>query len=105
MEEAIRLIRQEAVNNITVTSLSHIIGVSESRLSHLFKEQTGLTIKRYILLCKWRKTYLDMLSDKNITISAIDGGFASSSHFSKMNTSFTGITAKNMKRDSILIKK
>lgn len=61
-------------------------------------------IKKYILLCKWKASYLQMLISKDVTSSAMNSGFCAPSHFSKVNTELTGITAKHMNSHRTLIK-
>lgn len=62
-------------------SLCRTVCLSESRLSHLFKEQVGIALNRYIVLDKMKKTYLHYTRSGNITEAALAAGFYSSSHF------------------------
>ena len=64
-----------------ISSLCKNVCLSESRLSHLFKEQVGIALNRYIVLDKMKKTYLHYTRSGNITEAALAAGFYSSSHF------------------------
>ena len=70
--------------------------LSESRLSHLFREQVGISIASYIMFSKLAKTYKYMLAGENVTQSAIHAGFSSSSHFASVNQSLFGICVKDI---------
>ena len=39
----------------SLEEFSKIVSLSESRLSHLFKEQVGIPLKSYIVLCKLKR--------------------------------------------------
>lgn len=58
--------------------------LSESRFSHLFKENTGLSFSHYLVILKMRKFYEGYLAGRNITDAAINAGFSSSSHFAEV---------------------
>ncbi len=65
----------------TFTQLVHL---SESRLSHLFKKNVGMSIKKYALWCKLRatiETHLDKKED--LFASLIQSGFYDHPHFSR----------------------
>lgn len=73
--------------------LCRIACLSESRLSHLFKEQVGISVAGYLLLSKLAKTYGYLSDGANITDAAIKAGFASPSHFAAVNKKQFGISA------------
>lgn len=56
--------------------------LSKSRLSHLFKEETGMTLHSYLAFEKLRKTHEYYLNGESLTDSCIKAGFNSSSHSS-----------------------
>lgn len=58
--------------------------LSESRFSHLFKGNTGLSFSHYMVILKMRKFYEGYLAGKNITDAAINAGFSSPSHFAEV---------------------
>lgn len=55
--------------------------LSESRFSHLFRENTRLSFSHYLVILKMRKFYEGYLAGMNITDAAINVGFSSPSHF------------------------
>lgn len=80
------------------------IGLSESRLAHLFKEETGIPLKSYIVLHKLQRVYESIFNGENITTAALNVGFNSSSHFAYTNKMMTGMSATNIIRDSEFLK-
>lgn len=91
--------------DISVSDLCHQVGVSKSYLSHMFREQTGITINNYMLLLKWKKSFTELLAKRNVTIAAMEGGFCSSAHFSTVNRKLTGIQAKEYTKYCTMAKK
>lgn len=84
--------------------LANEVGLSESRLSHLFKAETGVPLKSYIVLHKLQKTYDSIFQGENITTAALNGGFDSPSHFAYTNKLMTGMAASNILKDSEFLK-
>lgn len=67
--------------------------LSKSRFLHLFKEETGIDLKNYLLIKKLEKTYYYVTKMKmNITDAAIKAGFSSASHFSSACKKHYGIS-------------
>lgn len=80
------------------------IGLSESRLAHLFKEETGIPLKSYIVLHKLQRAYESIFNGENITTAALNAGFDSPSHLAYTNKMLTGMSATNIIRDSEFLK-
>ena len=78
--------------------------LSESRLSHLFKEETGIPLKSYIVLHKLQKAYESIFNGESITMAALSAGFDSSSHLAYTNKMMTGMSATNIIKDSEFLK-
>ncbi len=66
--------------------------LSESRLSHLFKEQMGIALGSYLVLEKMKKGYLHYKNTGNITEAALNAGFDSPSHFAATCKRMFGIS-------------
>ncbi|HEY4198280.1 MAG TPA: AraC family transcriptional regulator [Mucilaginibacter sp.] len=77
--------------NIKLSELSDVSFLSEGRLSHLFKEQLGISVHQYIL---WKRIILAVSKSRkgaSLTECAYAVGFADSSHFSKAFVKMFGI--------------
>lgn len=84
--------------------LSQQISISESRLAHLFKRETGIPLKSYIVLRKLQSAYELIFKGENITTAALNAGFDSPSHLAYTNKMMTGMSATNIIRDSGFLK-
>ena len=66
--------------------------LSQSRLSHLFREQVGISLHRYLALDKMKKGYIYYRKYGNITDAAMRAGFDSPSHFAATCKRMFGIS-------------
>lgn len=76
------------------------LSLSESRLAHLFKEQTGIPLKSYIVMHKLERAYKALMNGSNITTAAMDAGFDSTSHLAYTNKKMTGMSISAITKDS-----
>lgn len=65
----------------SIKYLADNVFLSSSRLSHLFKEQTGIPLKSYIILHQMERAFDELFAGKNITEASMIAGFDSPSHF------------------------
>ncbi len=72
---------EEEVPEDAVDFLCKKVFLSKSRLSHLFKENLGISLSSYLAWEKMRKGYIHFQKYGNITEAAIRAGFDSPSHF------------------------
>ena len=75
-------------------SLNQLTGeacLSEGRLIHLFKEQVGIPIRKYILWNRLQTAVQGVLTGQNLTQAAHHAGFADSAHFSRTFSDMFGI--------------
>src|SRR5581483_8629361 len=63
--------------------LAREVGLSASRLAHLFRAATGIPVRRYILWCRLRAAVQSALQSGNLTEAAHAAGFADSAHLSR----------------------
>ena len=66
--------------------------LSKSRFSHLFKEQAGVSLHRYLALDKMKKGYIHFMRTGSITDAAMYAGFDSPSHFAATCKRMFGIS-------------
>lgn len=89
----------DSISDGTLDELAGHVFLSKSRLSHLFKEQVGISLNQFLVIEKMRKTYEYLNKGYNITDAAIKAGFNNSSHFANTNKSMLGLTANELKND------
>lgn len=86
-----RLISGEWLN-YSVKEIAEAVFLSESRLTHLFKEHTGISLKSYILIRKMERAYKFVTSGGKITQAAQEAGFSSSAHLAYTCKTLTGVS-------------
>lgn len=71
--------------------LAMLIGLSESRMQHLFKAQIGIPIRRYVLWMRLRHVLELALSGSTLTTAAHSAGFSDLAHFTRTFRATFGI--------------
>lgn len=78
--------------DLMVETLKGFTNLSESRLSHLFKSNIGISLKKYLIWTKLKSTIKDHLNSKDDLFSAlIKNGFYDQPHFSKSFKNMLGV--------------
>lgn len=98
IETAIQIIHRELHRNLPIGELASEVRLSPWHFIHLFKSQTAVTPKQYILQLRMKRaeSLLDnsFLSVKEI---AADVGFADRSHFSREFKRYWGMTPSEIR--------
>ncbi|PLX21256.1 MAG: hypothetical protein C0597_03540, partial [Marinilabiliales bacterium] len=81
--KCIQIIKESHADDINLHNLKKEIHLSASRLRHLFKQETGTTIKKFLRHRKLVKSLQAMFENKNLTESSFIGGFSDQPHFTK----------------------
>ena len=79
-----------------IRATSHI-GLSPSRLRHLFVTQTGLAFKTYLLWLRIRRALELYAAGASLTDAAHEAGFADSAHFSRTFRRTFGVPAASLR--------
>jgi AraC-like DNA-binding protein len=77
---------------------SHGIYLSQSRLRHLFVEQTGLAFRTYLLWLRLVRAVQVYSDGGNLTEAAHAAGFSDSAHFSRIFRRTFGLPATTLTR-------
>lgn len=88
----------------TISLMADMVSLSESRLSHLFREQVGMPLKSYIQFHQMQKAFFALLSGKNITEAAMLANFDSPSHFAAVAKRMMGMPASLSLKNSVFLK-
>lgn len=91
-------------HQLSVKTLSKELFLSESRLSHLFKNMAGISLASYLVHHKLETAFHAIFAGKSMTEAAMDAGFNSSSHFSKTVRDKLGMTARAIVQHSRYLK-
>lgn len=76
------------------------LGLSESRLTHLFKRETGVSFRRYLLWLRLSDAMARALSGTSLTEAAHTAGFSDSAHLSRTCRDMFGINPQAVARHS-----
>lgn len=74
-------LRRELPERIEVAELAEAVGLSSSRLSHLFRQQTGVTLRRFLLHLKMNQVLAQWEPGKSLSQLALEAGFYDQPHF------------------------
>ena len=66
--------------------------ISESRLSHAFKESEGISLKGYLMIAQLKYAYKLVTEGKSKTYAALEAGFASPAHLAYICKKQMGIS-------------
>jgi len=77
-------IRRRFSDRCLIASLSEEMGVHRSQLSRWFKASYGVTLSRFVRICRIDQS-IDLLADNQLTIAeiALECGFNDQSHFTR----------------------
>lgn len=95
VEQALEYIEHTSQQQPALELISRHIHLSPSKLSHLFKAQVGISVKRYLL---WRKLHRAITIwaagpwDQDMTTLAYLAGFSDLAHFSRTAAAMRGQT-------------
>jgi len=101
---AMDYIRTHLSEKITCQEVADFVSLSQGRLSHLFREQVGMSFAAYLVYQRILYVYTQILQGRSITEAAIEAGFSSSGHFADVNRRVFGLAARNITKDLAFIK-
>lgn len=82
--------------NVTVKDAADVACLSESRFSHLFREQAGIAFSSWLVFRKLFHAYMQIAGGASVTDASFAAGFSSPSHFATVNKKMFGITAGDL---------
>lgn len=69
--------------SMSMNKISNYIDLSPSYFTFLFKQEMGLTFRKYLLYKKLMNALISLHNNETLTASAYEGGFSDQSHFIK----------------------
>ncbi len=82
VEQVVGIIRSEPAHSHTVTQLASAVHLSPDRLMHLFRDQIGIPIRRFILWTRMREVVRLAVDGASLTDAAHASGFSDAAHMS-----------------------
>src|SRR5690606_15050826 len=96
VRQAASSLREHAAGRLTIAELAETLGVSESRLMHLFKTGAGIPMRRFRLWERMRLLTEHVAAGDSLTMAALAVGFADSSHLSHGFRGMFGLAASQI---------
>lgn len=93
-------IEEHILDKITITELSHLIGLNENTLKSVFYCLTGISINEYIRLRRLSLSVTDILNGQTITNVSYKYLYNSPSSYNRAFKKFEGITPKDLKNNT-----
>lgn len=92
IQDVLLYINQNFTRDISLQEIADAVNISCSRLSHIFKEMTGVSLWNYVInqRIEYAKTLLH--NGASITDACYECGFQNYSHFIKAFHKFTGVS-------------
>ncbi|TDI79586.1 MAG: AraC family transcriptional regulator [Caldithrix sp.] len=104
VQHALKIIRSLPEKHISVHELASQVLLSPSRLAYLFREQTGLPIRRYLLWERLLDAMRLMTQESDLSKVAHEAGFSDSAHMSRTFQKMFGITPSEIFKKNRLLK-
>jgi len=103
---AIAYLEQNYAGDISVDDIARSVFISASRLSHVFKDSTGMSLSDYLTRMRVdRACRLLTESDQSVTGIAFSLGFHDSAYFTRLFTKTTGISPSLYRKQAEVSKK
>lgn len=101
IRKTLQLLQRDYLSQTLVTAdLARDVCLSQGRLMHLFTEQIGIPVRRYVLWMRAMSAFQFALAGEPLTEAAHRAGFADSAHLSRTFRSLYGITLSSILKNS-----
>lgn len=101
--ESIIIIKTSDISTIKLSTLASAVFLSESRFQHLFLENIGVSLTKYLLWMKTLYAVKGIVNGLSFTRAAIDAGFSDGAHFSRTVKKTFGLTMTEAFKNSRFI--
>ena len=94
VEQCLKLIEANSLAyNELIPQVTASVFLSESRISHLFKEHMGISLKKYLVWVRLKKAVHFLINEGvSFTEASYDSGFYDQAHLSNAFKQFMGVT-------------
>lgn len=103
ISQSIEQLRMEPDHHLSVGKIAANVSLSESRFSHLFTEQVGVSVRRYQLWLRLRDAIHLLANGGSLTETAHEAGFSDSAHLTRTFRQMLGIAPSALLKHSSLI--
>lgn len=93
VRQALRYIEEHFSEKFSVEEIAKHLNVSAPYLSQCFKEETGVSLKKYLIMCRMQQAkHLLLSTDDPVCMVACSVGYDDYRQFSKMFKALTGVS-------------
>jgi AraC-like DNA-binding protein len=96
---AAALVRERIDGQVRLGELAAAVGLSESRLGHLFSAQAGLPFRRYVLWQRLQSALALLAGGASLTDAAHGSGFADAAHLTRTFVRMIGAPPSRLAKD------
>jgi AraC-like DNA-binding protein len=96
---ALRAIDEGLASDVSVPTVAALAGLSPGRLSHVFSEELGIPVRRYVLWRRLMRAAREVQHGASWTEAAHAGGFTDSSHLTRTFHTMFGLAPTAVYRD------
>lgn len=100
IQNVLDMIQKHPSKKFSAAEIAEKVYLSESRLIHLFKEQVGLPLRRYLLWHRLLAAIDSLSTSEDLTSAAHNAGFADSAHLSRTFKVMFGVPPSEIFKDS-----
>ncbi len=97
------ILNKSVEKKISIKELSNEIGLSEGRLMHLFTNEVGIPLRKYLLWLRLKDAIKLICEGKDLTFKAYETGFSDSAHLSRTFKSNFGLNVSTILKNSQFI--
>ena len=106
VEKAVEFIKSSILENTPVEQIARKLNLSVPRLSQIFKQVTGVPIRRFRLWHRIFITAVKMAWGMSLTEASVSSGFSDSAHFSRVFKEIAGVKPSkvlNARSDTLIL--
>lgn len=100
IKRSLKLLEETPNNSIALTEMANAVRLSPGRFAHLFRAQTNLPVRRYLLWMRLRAAIRLLSSSISLTEAAHTAGFADSAHLTRTFRRMFGIAPSEIFQNS-----
>lgn len=100
VRELLQVLRDDAEIDTSLEALAARVGLSPSRLMHVFTESVGTPLRPYLLWLKLQRAATSIVNGVALTEAAVHAGFADAAHMSRTFRRMFGMSPSALQRRS-----
>lgn len=83
IKKSFSLIMNSESEKLPISEVANSVNLSSSHFAHLFKKETAMTFRKFVLHSKLIKSIYGMYEQNSLTESSFIGGFSDQAHFTR----------------------